>query len=189
MDCPVCFEAITKETGQVTTSCGHTFHFKCLNSWYYHQIQSNESGQESCPCCRKEPCEFERASVVTDDDESETISENDDEPELQWVRVGERRWVIPSSEEERLQILADVTAQQLKENALQIPAYDGEAHALWILRHLFDENLGPPQPLEPVNPLDTPKMVRRRRRSFGRTFWTHLGNEYTLKEIDGYVTD
>jgi hypothetical protein len=193
MDCPVCYETITKETGQVTTSCGHTFHFKCLNTWYYHQI-SNEGVQETCPCCRKEPGEFERASVVTateEDAESETISEPslpDVDMDIQWVRVGTRRWIIPSSEEDRLRILAEVAANQPKEDPYCIPPYDGEAHALWVLRHLFEEQ-PPAQPQEPLHPLDQPKMLRRRRRSFGRTFWTHLGTDYKLKEIDGYKTD
>lgn len=192
MDCPVCYESITKETGQVTTSCGHTFHFKCLNAWYYHQI-TNDLGQESCPCCRKEPGEFERASVVTgteDDAESETISEPSlPEMDIQWIRVGTRRWIIPSSEEDRLRILAEVAANQPKEDPYRIPPYDAEAHALWVLRHLFEEQTGPMQPYEQIDPLDKPKMVRRRRRSFGRTFWAHLGTEYKLKEIDGYTTD
>ena len=47
----------------------------------------------------------------------------------------------------------------------------------------------PAQPMEDVNPLDKPKMVRRRRRSFGRSFWSHLGEEYQLKTVDGYATD
>ncbi len=191
MDCPICYESISKETGQVTTSCGHTFHFKCLNTWYYRQIQSNDSGQESCPCCRKEPGEFERASLVTeseDDEESTTISDIT-EPALQWIRVGERRWVITRSEEERLQTLAELAANLDKQDSLEIPPYNGEAHALWILRHLFDDDQGPAQPMEDVNPLDKPKMVRRRRRSFGRSFWSHLGEEYQLKTVDGYATD
>lgn len=191
MDCPVCFESITKETGQVTTSCGHTFHFKCLNSWYYYQIQRNDSAQESCPCCRKEPGEFERASVATEADaESETASNEEEENRSQeWIRVGEGHWIMASSQEDRLQVLARVASEQPKENSLLIPPYNEEAHALWVLRHLFEENQGPPEPLEPMNPLDAPKMFRRRRRSFGRTFWSHLGTEHSLKSIDGYITD
>ena len=192
MDCPVCYEEITRETGQVTTSCGHTFHFKCLNAWYYHQI-SDGAAEGSCPYCRKEPGEFERASVVTeteDEEESDTISEPSlADMDIQWIRVGTRRWIIPSSEEDRLRILAEVVANQPKEDPYQIPPYDGEAHALWILRHLFEEQQGPAEPRDPLDPLDQPKMVRRRRRSFGRTFWTHLGEEYHLNEIDGYKTD
>jgi len=190
MDCPVCYEAITKETGQVTTSCGHTFHFKCLNSWYYHQITHNEGGQETCPCCRKEPGEFERASVVTDseeDAESQTISEPS-LPENEWIEVGHRRWII-MPQQDRLRILAEVAANLPKEDPFAIPPYSEEAHALWVLRHMFDEPVGPVEPMEVTDPLDRPRMVRRRRRSFGRTFWTHLGRDNSLHTVDGYKTD
>jgi hypothetical protein len=195
MDCPVCYETITTDTGQVTTSCGHTFHFKCLNTWYYYQSNKDE-GQESCPCCRKEPGEFERASIVTgteEDSESELDSNSESDvnmnEDLSWIRVGPGRWIIPSSDGDRLRILAEVTANQSKEDPYQIPPYDGEAHALWILRHLFEEEQTPAEPLEPVHILDKPKMVRRRRRSFGRLFWSHLGTDYKLQGIDGYTTD
>jgi hypothetical protein len=191
MDCPICFDAITSETGQVTTSCGHSFHFKCLNHWYYQQLQT-DTAQESCPCCRKEPCPYERASTI--DDENETATESfesesiEEEPHLEWVRIAPRRWIISSSED-RLRILAQVAASQPKLDPLHIPPYNGEAHALWLLRTLFEEMEGEPQPFEPMSHLDRPKMVRRRRRSYGRTFWTHLGEAHKLKEIDGYVTD
>ena len=189
MDCPVCYESITSETGQVTTSCGHIFHFKCLNSWYYTQINS-ESGQESCPCCRKEPGEFERAPVV-EESEDETVSDAESESMLsqQWVRVGPRRWIISSSNEERLQILAQVASEEPKLDPFFIPPYSEEAHAYWVLRHLFEEPEEAKEHMEEIHPLDRPKMVRRRRRSWGRTFWCHLGNEHTLKEIDGYKSD
>lgn len=196
MDCPICYEQITTSTGQVTTSCGHTFHFKCLNEWYYHQIQEEE-GVETCPCCRKEPGEFERASLVEDgteiDAESETLSEVSvpNETGREWIRVGPRRWIIPSSSEHRLQILAQIAAEQQKENELRIPPYNGEAHALWILRNLFEAPMEPAGPMETISPVDRTKMFRRRRRGMlpGRDFWSHLGIEYDLKEINGYMTD
>lgn len=189
MDCPICMDPITNQTGQVTTSCGHTFHFKCLNTWYWRQTQE-EDGQETCPCCRKEPGDFERASTVTESEESQSIAEwtVDEEPN-EWIRVGPGRWIVPSSEPERLQILAQVAADQAKMNELHIPPYSPENHALYQLRHLFDEPNEPTAPSEPLNNLDRPKMVRRRRRSWGRTFWCHLGNEYKLTSIDGYKSD
>ena len=196
MDCPICFDTITSETGQVTTSCGHSFHFKCLNHWYYQQLQT-DTAQESCPCCRKEPCPYERASTIEDENENENESAAEsfesesieEEPRLEWVRIGPRRWIIPSSEEDRVRILARVAASQPKLDALHIPPYNSEAHALWLLRNLFEEMQGEPQPFELVSHLDRAKMVRRRRRSFGRTFWTHLGEAHKLKEIDGYKSD
>jgi hypothetical protein len=48
MDCPICFEVINAQTGIVTTSCSHSFHFACISGWYLKQ----EKG--TCPCCRKE---------------------------------------------------------------------------------------------------------------------------------------
>lgn len=48
MDCPICFEVINAQTGIVTTSCNHSFHFACITGWYMKQ----EKG--TCPCCRKE---------------------------------------------------------------------------------------------------------------------------------------
>lgn len=196
MECPICYEQITNTTGQVTTSCGHSFHFKCLNTWYYQQLQQ-EDGVETCPCCRKEPGDFERCSVVEDgtdmDAESESLSESSvpgaHADHTEWVRVGPRRWIIPSSTEHRLQILAQISSEQQKENELRIPPYNGEAHALWVLRNLFDAPLEPAGPWEQIHPVDRPKMLRRRRRSFGRDFWTHLGTDHRLKEIDGYKSD
>lgn len=196
MDCPICFETITKETGQVTTSCGHSFHFKCLNTWYWQQTQSEES-KESCPCCRKEPGEYERASTVTGtikDAESQEYEEYDSDEEFErenpeWIRVGPARWIMTSDPNERLRILADVAEAERKRHQFDIPPYNPENHALWVLRHLFEEPLEPATQQEVINPLDRPKLVRRRRRSFGRTFWSHLGNEYNLATLDGYKSD
>ena len=187
MDCPICFENITKDTGQVTTSCGHTFHLKCLNRWFTQQILSDDDAKESCPCCRKEPGEFERGSTFVDDEE-ETESEGEEEApyEGNWVRIGERRWVIARSQEERMQILARVASEQPKEDPLHIPPYNPENHALWLLRHLFDEDATPLQPHEPIHNLDKPKQLRKRQYNRGRNYWTHLGLEYNLKAIDGY---
>ena len=53
MECPICYEAITAETGIVTTSCQHSYHFSCISGWYIKQ----EKG--TCPCCRKEMNEKE----------------------------------------------------------------------------------------------------------------------------------
>ena len=53
MECPICYEAITADTGIVTTSCKHSYHFSCIAGWYIKQ----EKG--TCPCCRKEMNEKE----------------------------------------------------------------------------------------------------------------------------------
>jgi hypothetical protein len=190
MDCPICFETITKETGQVTTSCGHTFHFKCLNTWYWRQTQTEE-GQETCPCCRKEPGEFERASTVTHSEtESESIAEwtVDENENNEWIRVGPARWIVPSSEPERLRILAQVASEEEKRNEFHIPPYSAENHALWNLRHMFHEEAEVFHE-EPLSRFDRPLLSRKRHRWYGRTFWSNLGREHNLQEIDGYKTD
>jgi hypothetical protein len=56
--------SITKETGVVTTSCGHSFHLTCISKWF--------SKDETCPCCRKETSNTEKL---------ETVEESDDEDE------------------------------------------------------------------------------------------------------------
>ena len=196
MECPICFEAITKETGQMTTSCGHTFHFKCINLWYYRQSKDEEGdGKETCPCCRKEPGEFERASVSTDsnyeseDDESEDMSDDDrGEPVSNWVRIGPRRWVIRRSN--GLQILAGAAAEREKIDPFYIPPYSEEGRAYWLLRNLFNEELpAASERAVPRGKLDTPKAVRTRTRCWGREFWVHLGVEHNLVSLDGYKSD
>jgi hypothetical protein len=70
MECPICYEAITAETGVVTTSCSHSYHFTCISGWFIKQ----EKG--TCPCCRKEMSEKEDFPAIPDAEaESETESE------------------------------------------------------------------------------------------------------------------
>lgn len=184
MDCPICFDTITAATGSVTTSCGHTFHFKCLNHWYYKQ--QNEDITWSCPCCRKEPGEFEQADVVTDEEEEE---EDESEEEEEEEEIPTRRWILTTNN--RLQILAQVALEAPKEEKFPIPPYSAEAHALWLLRNLFQEEgqEEPAQPQEVIDPVDKPRMMRKRQRYFGREFWTRLGKEYDLDALDGYITN
>lgn len=196
LDCPICFEQITKETGQVTTSCSHTFHFKCLNTWYWQQAQGEDS-KESCPCCRKEPGEYELASTIPDESdksEQQEYPEYDSDEEIErsnpyWIRTGPGHWIMANSENERLQILAQVAEDERKRHQFDIPEYNAEAHALWQLRHLFEEPVEPATQQERKSFLDRPKHYRRRRVSFGRTFYCHLGTEYKLDMVDGYKTD
>lgn len=194
MDCPICFEAISKDTGQVTTSCGHTFHFKCLNTWFYQQLENDEDAKESCPCCRKEAGEFEKAVSIGEHEQSESESESEDDEtaafEGNWVRVGERRWVTVRSPQERMQILTRVERQ--KEEPFRIPPYSAENHALWVLRHMFDEDAEPAQPMEKIHDLDKPKMLRRREINQyhrARNYWVHLGTEHNLEDVDGYLSN
>jgi hypothetical protein len=189
MDCPICFDTITSSTGSVTTSCGHTFHFKCLNTWYYKQIQ-NEDAKESCPCCRKEPGEYEIASVVTEEEEEEEEEEEVNEVEDEEL-LATRRWILTNNN--TLQILARVANDLPKEERFPIPRYSEDAHAYWLLRNLFAEEEEPrevvAEPQEEAHLMDRAKMMRKRKRYFGREFWTRLGKEYELETLDGYITD
>jgi hypothetical protein len=58
MDCSICFDAINASTGSTTTSCGHTFHFRCLANWSIQKIQA--ASHQNCPLCRHEMVEAER---------------------------------------------------------------------------------------------------------------------------------
>ena len=88
MDCPICFEAISASTGIVTTSCGHSYHFSCISSWYSKQ----EVG--TCPCCRAEakPTEAMPVQYEEDEDEDESDYESDEE-EIEFTRELLNAWL------------------------------------------------------------------------------------------------
>jgi hypothetical protein len=75
MECPICYEAITEETGVVTTSCKHSYHFTCISGWFIKQ----EKG--SCPCCRKEMNEKEDFPAVPADADADEEAESESESE------------------------------------------------------------------------------------------------------------
>ena len=121
MDCSICLEAITKQTGSTTLSCEHTFHFRCIESWFAGQIWKDLN--QTCPCCRSEGTELDRCKTLADnleeyeedDDESyesETASEADEEDrdvdgrvwwdgdiavDFRWERTGAGQWLITSN--------------------------------------------------------------------------------------------
>ena len=74
MECPICYEAITAETGIVTTSCNHSYHFSCISAWYINQDKG------TCPCCRKDMSEKEDFPDV-----NESVS--DEEYEVEFTRT------------------------------------------------------------------------------------------------------
>ena len=78
MECPICYEAITAETGVVTTSCNHSYHFSCISGWYIKQ----EKG--TCPCCRKEMNDTEDFPDVPDG--SSASYDSDEEYEVEFTR-------------------------------------------------------------------------------------------------------
>ena len=75
MECPICYDEINAQTGVVTTSCGHSYHFSCISHWYAKQ----EVG--SCPCCRKVVGEKEKMPEPQCEDEEDS----DDEEEFEEV--------------------------------------------------------------------------------------------------------
>ena len=81
MNCSICQDDITKETGSTTLSCEHTFHFRCISTWFVKQFMKDLP--ETCPCCRSEGNEMDR--VEFDDTE---IEEEEDPPAPQ--QEGER---------------------------------------------------------------------------------------------------
>jgi hypothetical protein len=116
MDCAICIEAITKQTGLVTLSCEHSFHLRCIDEWFCKQLISGTN--QTCPCCRSEGntldrCAFEEVEEEEDDDESyeddesEAASEDEEEggdypdfnSEIRWERLGPGRWIVSNSRE------------------------------------------------------------------------------------------
>ena len=84
MECSICFEEITKQTGSVVLSCEHPFHLRCVTKWFFEQ--SLKDLPETCPCCRSEgtqldrTCLLDNASDVLEDEDDETyVEEEEDE--------------------------------------------------------------------------------------------------------------
>ena len=82
MECPICYEAITADTGIVTTSCNHSYHFSCISGWYIKQDKG------TCPCCRKEMNKEEDFSdILYDGEESQNDEDSQFEEESQYDEV------------------------------------------------------------------------------------------------------
>ncbi len=111
-------DAITKETGLVTLSCQHSFHFRCIDSWFGKQICDDQP--QTCPCCRSEGSHLDRCETVEmedDEEDDEDYNEEDVESQsidsefpddlaevdLRWERVGPGRWMIISAPEMALE--------------------------------------------------------------------------------------
>lgn len=72
MQCAICHDDVTAETGRTVMSCGHEFHIRCLVQWL-----QKPDGAGNCPCCRKEPTEMERLIPVESESESESETETE----------------------------------------------------------------------------------------------------------------
>ena len=82
MECPICYDEINAQTGVVTTSCGHSYHFSCISHWYAKQESA------SCPCCRKEPGEKEKMPQIQYEDEEGSDDEEEEEfEEVEFTRA------------------------------------------------------------------------------------------------------
>jgi hypothetical protein len=80
MNCSICLEDITKETGSTTLSCEHTFHLRCIVKWFAEQDMKDMP--ESCPYCRSEGNHVDRAcfkEIYGDEEEEEEESEEEEE--------------------------------------------------------------------------------------------------------------
>lgn len=115
MNCSICLEDITKQTGCVTLSCEHVFHFRCIDVWFGKQIWEHQP--QTCPCCRSEGnnldrCEAEQTFIQDDEEEEEyeeEVEDEEDETATQltddssysdtryWQRIGPGRWLILSA--------------------------------------------------------------------------------------------
>ena len=77
--CPICYDPITKDTGITTLACTHSYHLGCISRWF--------SVDESCPCCRSPPTDYELVEPLDDtmtlDEEERTVIET-----LLWIQNG-----------------------------------------------------------------------------------------------------
>lgn len=111
MECSICLDTINAGTGLYTSSCGHPFHLGCIGRW----ILKNES----CPNCRHDFVEKEK--ILEDEEEEEEdddYDEDDEDDGLDWRRTESGRWVIFTGQD--------------------IPEFDPESHALWVMRRTFE---------------------------------------------------
>ena len=107
-------DEINKQTGIVTLSCDHSFHFRCIDSWFTKQI--GDDLDQTCPCCRSGGGEMDRCEVYTVDEEdeddetfvdymdaeSQAATDMPDEEELEellWERIAPGQWLIVSGRE------------------------------------------------------------------------------------------
>jgi hypothetical protein len=78
MECSICLEAITKQTGSVILSCEHPFHFRCIDNWFSKQVWNDL--EQTCPCCRSKGTDLDRCEVLdVYDNEEEDESDEDEE--------------------------------------------------------------------------------------------------------------
>ena len=96
MNCSICLEDITKETGSTTLSCEHTFHLRCIVKWFAEQDMKDMP--ESCPYCRSEGNHVDRAcfAEIYGDEEEEEEEEDTNflEDESTYASLVEDGWQV-----------------------------------------------------------------------------------------------
>jgi hypothetical protein len=75
MECSICLSDITAATGVYTTSCRHSFHFRCAVTWFVN------SEVENCPMCRHEMGENEKLPEEAEEEEEEEDEDEDEDEE------------------------------------------------------------------------------------------------------------
>ena len=77
LNCTICLEKLTEDSVSAL-SCGHAFHYKCIDSWF--------DISPSCPLCRTDTTHtIERSlpvSATTDTIDSETLEHTVDHSEV-----------------------------------------------------------------------------------------------------------
>ena len=126
MDCSICFDAINASTGSTTTSCGHTFHFRCLANWSIQKIQA--ASHQNCPLCRHEMVESERLPELDEEEEEDEEDEEDDDD-----------YTDRDDQEDEAYLQFEIENEQAAQRAAAgIPEFDEAAHALWVMRTTFE---------------------------------------------------
>ena len=114
-------DVINAQTGSTTTSCGHTFHFRCLANWSIQKIQA--ASHQNCPLCRHEMVESER---LPEPDELDEEDEDDDD------------YTDRDEDDDDYTDRDEEDEQAAQRAAADIPEFDEAAHALWVMRTTFE---------------------------------------------------
>ena len=124
MDCSICMDEINKQTGIVTLSCEHSFHFRCIDSWFTKQIWDDLD--QTCPCCRNgggemDRCEVQAVEEDEEDDDESYEDEGDEEEEVDYPLVERILDAVPQEDFliERNNITGQVLVTPLHQVALE----------------------------------------------------------------------
>lgn len=125
MQCPVCFDDITSASGKAELSCTHTFHIKCLTSWF--------SKKDTCPCCRHEANDTEKMHKEDSANESKSESEWESESDYE-----DRPYYQRLTFEELSQKAAEERARHLFQKLKFLnPAYEVELYSVKSIQKFY----------------------------------------------------